>query len=119
MTSKQQALTLFVAVVAALAMSASAVLAANPKDGTYVGSVESGKEKITLKVDGEKVTTKYCGYSMKGKEKNGKFKFAYNGPGGTYVGGNGEFTSKRKAEGKITTDFLCDTEGETFTATLK
>jgi hypothetical protein len=119
MKSKRQSLTLSVALVAALALSASAVLAANPKDGTYVGSVESGSEKITLKVDGEKVTTKYCGYSMRGKEKNGKFKFAYNGPGGTYVAGNGEFTSKRKAEGRITTDFLCDTEGQSFTATLK
>jgi uncharacterized protein (DUF2147 family) len=107
------------AVVAVLALSASAVLAANPKDGTYKGAVESGKEKITIKVDGEKVTTKYCNYSMRDKEKNGKFKFAYKGPGGVYVGGQGEFTSKKKAEGKITTDFLCDTEGENFTATLK
>jgi uncharacterized protein YxeA len=119
MNSHRQVATLCVAVIAALALTASAVLAANPKDGTYVGSVESGKEKITLKVDGEKVTTKYCGYSMKGKEKSGKFRFAHSGPGGTYVGGKGEFTTKKKAEGTITTDFLCDTEGEKFTANLK
>jgi hypothetical protein len=118
MNSHRQVLALFAAAVAALALSASAVLAATPKDGTFVGATDSGR-KISIKVDGDRATVNYCNYKMKSGINRGKFKFAYKGPGGVYVGGQGEFTSKRKAAGKITTDFLCDTEGQNFTATLK
>lgn len=118
MNRKRQVPTLLVAFVAALALSATAVLAATPKNGTFVGATDSG-QKISIKVDGDKAVVNYCDYKMKSGINRGKFKFAHKGPGGVYVGGQGEFTSKRKATGKITTDFLCDTEGQNFTATLK
>jgi hypothetical protein len=118
MTTQRHVAVLCAAALVAFMLSASTVLAAKPKDGKYAGQTTSGEKiSITVTNDGEKTSVKYCGYKMGDKVKNGKFKFAYKGPGGVYVGGEGEFTSKKKAKGKITTDFLCDTEGESFTAT--
>ena len=111
---------LVLTVLAAMVLAAALALAATPKEGTFAGKTDSG-EKITIKVtdDGDKATVKYCNYSMNSKVKNGKFEAKHSGPGGVYVGLEGSFPTKKTAKGTITTDYLCDTEGEDFTAKLK
>jgi hypothetical protein len=104
----------------ALAIGAATVLAANPNDGTFAGETDSGA-KISIKVsgDGEKAVVSYCKYKMNSTIKHGKFEAKHSGPGGVYVGLEGSFPTKKTAKGTITTDFLCETEGEGFTAKLK
>jgi hypothetical protein len=112
--------TLLLIALAVLAMGAAAALAAKPKDGTYAGKTDSGA-KITIKVSGggEKATVSYCDYKMPSPIKNGKFEAKHAGPGGVYVGLEGSFPTRKTAKGKITTDYLCNTQGESFTAKLK
>lgn len=88
-----------------------------PKQGKYVGKTKASEKKIRMTVkDNQKGTVKYCGYSMGTTIKDsGKFTAKYNGPGGTYLAVKGEFVKRRKAKGTVTTDFLCNTEGEAFT----
>jgi hypothetical protein len=113
-------LALLLAALLALAIGAASVLAAKPKDGTFAGKTDSGA-KITIKVssDGGKATVKYCDYSMPSKIKHGKFEAKHSGPGGVYVGLEGSFPTKTTAKGTITTDYLCNTQGESFTAKRK
>jgi hypothetical protein len=108
-------------VLAVLAVGAVAALAATPKDGLFVGKTDPSGKKIAIKVSGggDKATVRYCGYAMPSKIKAGRFNAAYKGPGGTYVAVKGSFPTKRTAKGEITVDFLCDTQGEKFTARLK
>lgn len=112
---------LLLAALAVLAIGAAVAIAAKPKDGTFAGETSPTGAKITIKVsdDGEKATVKYCNYSMPSAIKNGKFKARHTGPGGVYVGLEGSFPTKKTAKGTITTDYLCETEGESFTAKLK
>ena len=91
---------------------------ATPKAGKFTGKTETSEKKIVINVkDNQKAATvKYCGYSMGTTIKDsGKFTAKHTGPGGVYVGVKGEFVSRRKAKGTITTDFLCNTEGEDYT----
>jgi hypothetical protein len=91
---------------------------ATPKAGKFTGKTATSEKKIVINVkDNQKAATvKYCGYSMGTTIKDsGKFTAKHSGPGGVYVGVKGEFVSRRKAKGTITTDFLCNTEGEDYT----
>lgn len=114
------------ALVAALALVASAALATingtnKPKKGAYEGATASGKP-ISLKVKKhKKVKVNFCGYSMSGHFRGNKSKFdvAHTGPGGVYVAVKGDFPDKETASGTIPTDFLCETEGEGWSATHK
>ena len=118
--ARHRPLTVLLALVATVAIGAATALAAKPKDGTFAGETDSGA-KISIKVsgDGEKATVSYCNYKMPSKIKNSKFEAKHSGPGGVYVGLEGSFPTKKTAKGEITTDFLCETEGESFTAKLK
>lgn len=103
-----------------LVLGLSIVGAATPKEGTFAGETADTSQKISIKVKSEtKGVINYCKYNFKAKITNKGFSGAYKGPGGTYLAVKGTFPSKRKATGKITTDFLCDAEGEKFTANLK
>ena len=107
-----------------LALTASVALAtiehgeSSPKNGTFSGKTASGKA-ISLHVKKhEKVKVNFCDYAMSGKiKKRGKFSVAHNGPGGVYVAVKGNFTDKKTAAGTIPTDFLCEAEGEGWSAT--
>ena len=103
-----------------LVLGLSIVGAATPKEGTFAGKTADTGQKISIKVKSEtKGTIKYCDYSFKAKIDKSKFNGAYKGPGGTYLAVTGKFPTKKKATGAIATDFLCDAEGEKFTAKLK
>lgn len=123
MTLRNRHLVLAGVILTVLAVGAVAAVAAKPKDGKYVGEAGSGStaEKITLNVDGNKITGKYCNRGMSGHINGSKFSVAYHGPGGVYLGVDGKFTSKTKAEGTVTTDYICSpsTKGVKFTANLK
>jgi hypothetical protein len=110
--------TMWLAALTALVLTASLAVAASPQKGTYKGTTDPSGKTITIKVDRNKnVKVGYCHYSMKAKVKpSGKFTAAHNGPGGVYVSVKGKFTNKSTAKGTITVDFLCDAEGEAFTA---
>jgi hypothetical protein len=117
MMLKRRFTAVIVVALGALALAAGSVVAATPKDGKYTGATTSG-QKISLKVsdDGKKVKVNYCGYAMPDRIRQGKFNVAYKGPGGTYLALKGSFPTKSSAKGEVTTDFLCDTQGEKFTA---
>jgi hypothetical protein len=111
------------ATVAALAVSLPLLVptvagSATPKAGKFTGKTAASEKKIVIvvKENRKNATVKYCGYAM-GTTVNdrGKFTAKHSGPGGVYVAVKGEFVSKRKATGKVTTDFLCNTEGESYT----
>jgi hypothetical protein len=108
---------LLAAAFAVLVLGASATAAV--KNGTYTGQTSPTGNKITLKVKKhKKVKVNYCDYSFGGKVKSsGKFKAAYNGPGGTYEAVKGKFSGS-SVDGTVTVDYLCptDTTGEEFTA---
>jgi hypothetical protein len=109
----------FVAVMAALALVVTGAFAVQPKSGKYEGTAEPSGNKITVKVnrDRDEVTVTYCRYKMDDEiRRNGKFQVAHRGPGGVYVGLKGGFPNKNTAKGEITTDFLCNSEGDKFTA---
>lgn len=110
--------TTLLAALTALVLTASLAVAASPRKGTYKGTTDPSGKAITIKVDRNKnVKVGYCHYSMKAKVKpSGKFTAAHNGAGGVYVSVKGKFTDKRTAKGTITVDFLCEAQGETFTA---
>lgn len=108
------------AVVISLVVGISIVGAATPKEGTFAGETADTGQKITIKVTSEsKGKVKYCNYGFGAKITDKGFSGAYKGPGGTYLAVKGKFPSKTKATGTVTTDFLCDAEGEKFTARLK
>lgn len=111
--------TILLAALTALVLTASLAVAASPQKGTYKGKTDPSGKTITIKVDkNKKVKVNYCNYSMKAKVKpSGKFTAAHNGPGGVYVSVKGKFTNKHTAKGTITVDYLCNAQGEAFTAT--
>jgi hypothetical protein len=117
MYSKRLAAGAIVAVVA-LALLVTGAFAVQPKPGKFTGTAEPSGNKISLKVNrDDEVTVTYCNYKMKDDlSKSGKFQVAHKGPGGVYVGLKGGFPNKNTAKGEITTDFLCDSEGDKFTA---
>ena len=116
--SKRLGVTL-VAIAVSLPLLLPAVAgSATPKPGKYRGKTETSEKRIrmTVKDNRTKGTVRYCGYAMGTTiQDNGKFTAKYNGPGGTYLAVKGEFVTKRKATGKVTVDFLCNTEGEAYT----
>ena len=124
MGTHRLSVTSLAAALAVLALAASVAVAtithgeSSPKNGTFAGKTASGKP-ITLKVKKhKKVTVNFCDYAMSGKiKKKGKFSVAHNGPGGVYVAVKGNFTDKETAVGTIPTDFLCEAEGEGWSAT--
>jgi hypothetical protein len=109
-----------VAVGAALALVVTGAFAVEPQPGTFKGKAEPSGNPIKIRVtddDDVEVTVTYCNYKMRDElGKSGKFRVAHRGPGGVYVGLDGGFPNKRTAKGTITTDFLCDSEGDEFTA---
>jgi hypothetical protein len=117
--SRKRLLAGTVAAMTALVFAVTA-LAVEPKTGTYKGTAEPSGKPIKIRItddDDVEATVRYCGYLMDAEfKRNGKFSAKHRGPGGVYVGLDGGFPNKNTARGTITTDFLCNSEGNEFKA---